>query len=161
MYAFVDLLCCGISADILVNDGLQGAVTLELLQSAVYLVEQLGVALLDSDRVILVSVSSVKDLEAAVCSNIVLSRLLVDNNAVDLIIYQCSNCERTVVELLYMLLTVVTGAVDVAGGAGLNADVLALQIVRRSDIGTVLNDDDLNALCVGIREIYVLLTVPG
>ena len=78
-------------------------------------------------------------------SNIVLSRLLVDNNAVDLIIYQCSNCERTVVELLYMLLTVVTGAVDVAGGAGLNADVLALQIIRRSDIGTILNDDDLNA----------------
>ena len=60
-----------------------------------------------------------------------------------------------------MLLTVVTGAVDVAGGAGLNADVLALQIIRRSDIGTVLNDDDLNALCVGIREIYVLLTIRG
>ena len=95
-------------------------------------VEQLGVALLDSDRVILVSVSGVEDLEAAVCSNIVLSRLLVDNNAVDLIIYQCSNCERAVVELLYMLLTVVAGAVDVAGGAGLNADVLALQIIREA-----------------------------
>mgnify|MGYP000284952934 CR=1 FL=1 len=60
-----------------------------------------------------------------------------------------------------MLLTVVTGAVDVAGGAGLNADVLALQIIRRSDIGTILNDDDLNALCVGIREIYILLTIRG
>ena len=84
MYAFVDLLCCGISADILVNDGLQGAVILELLQSAVYLVEQFGVALLDSDCVILVSVSGVEDLEAAVCSNVVLCRLLIDDNTVDL-----------------------------------------------------------------------------
>ena len=99
MYAFVDLLCCGVSADILVNDGLQGAVTLELLQSAVYLVEQLGVALLDSDRVILVSVSGVEDLEAAVCSNVVLCRLLIDDNTVDLEVLQSSKCAQTIVEI--------------------------------------------------------------
>ena len=80
------------------------------------------VALLDSDCVILVSVSGVENLEAAVCSNVVLCRLLIDDNTVDLAVHQSSNCERTVVELLYILLTVIVGAVDVAGGAGLNAD---------------------------------------
>ena len=96
MYAFVDLLCCGIRGDVLVNNRLYSAVVLQLLQSAVYLVEQLGVALLDSDRVILICVSSVKDLEAAVCSNIVLSRLLVDNNAVNLAVLQSLNGGSTV-----------------------------------------------------------------
>ena len=153
MYTFVDLLCCGIRGDVLVNNRLYSAVVLQLLQSAVYLVEQLGVALLDSDCVILVSVSGVEDLEAAVCSNVVLCRLLVDNNAVNLAVYQCSNCERAVVELLYMLLTVVIGAVDVAGGAGLNADALAFQIIRRSDIGTILNSYGGKVALVPMRSV--------
>ena len=57
-----------------------------------------------------------------------------------------------------MILTVVTGSVDVAGGAALGADHLIAQVVQ-SHIGAFLDDDHLNALGVGVREVHNHLAV--
>ena len=57
-----------------------------------------------------------------------------------------------------MILAVVTGGVDVAGGAPLGADHLLAQIVQ-GHVGAFLDDDHLHALGVGVREVHDHLAV--
>ena len=72
----------------LVHDGLQGAVVLQLLQSAVDGVQQLGVAFGNADGVIFLGVSGVKDLQAGVGRNELLGGGIVDDDGIDLAVVQ-------------------------------------------------------------------------
>ena len=113
---FLLLFLCKLLVDVVCNDLVDGAVSLELFQSGVDLIEQLGVTLLDSCCVILNSVLGVQNLQTLVCLNVSLCRLVIDNNCIDLTIYQSLGCNNTGLKTLYMLLTQIAGAVDVTGG---------------------------------------------
>ena len=123
-------LRCRLSRDILLNDRIDGAIFLEFLDRSIYLLKQLGVILGNRSRILLICVRGVQNLQALVCSDVVLGRLVVDDNTVNLAVNQRRNSERAVVKLLDKLLAVVVGAVQVARGTRLYADVLAFQIVR-------------------------------
>ena len=59
-----------------------------------------------------------------------------------------------------MILAVVVGAVDVTGCAVLHADHLVIcKIVNSENVGILRYDDDLDAGCVGLCEVYVLLAL--
>ena len=47
-----------------------------------------------------------------------------------------------------MILTVIVGAVGVAGGSRLNADGLAPKVVNRSNGAVLFDDDDLSTGCI-------------
>ena len=79
-YGFSQLL----AGDILVNDGLDGAVRLELGQCLVQGCLQRGVVLAQTDGVILVGIVGVQNGQTGVCLDVLLSRRFVDNDAVDL-----------------------------------------------------------------------------
>ena len=59
-----------------------------------------------------------------------------------------------------MIIAVVVGAVDVAGGAPLGADHVVAQGVG-GDLGAFLDDDDLNGGGVGVGEVHDQQTVIG
>ena len=156
---FLLLFLCKLLVDVVCNDLVDGAVSLELFQSGVNLVEQLGVALLDSCCVVLNSVLGVQNLQTLVCLNVSLCRLVIDNNCIDLTVYQSLRCNNTGRSTLYMLLTQVAGAEQVTGGAGLYAYGLISHIFYRSDGGILRDNNSLNTGCIGFGKVNLLSTL--
>ena len=60
-----------------------------------------------------------------------------------------------------VFITEIIGAVDVAGGAALGADLLACQIIGRSNVGIARHDDGLDTLGVGVGEVHDLQALIG
>ena len=78
----------------------------------------------NADGVIFLGVSGVKDLQAGVGRNELLSRGVVDDDGIDLAVVQGLHSGQTVIIGDDIFLAEVIGAVEVAGGATLGADGL-------------------------------------
>ena len=132
------------SGDVLVHDGLQGAVSLQLFQNGVDSVLQRRV-LCHADGVVFLGVAGIQDLQAGVGSNELLGGSVVDDNGIHLTVVQSLHSGQTVIVSHDVFIAEIIGAVDVAGGAALGADLLACQIIRGSNVGAFGNDDGLDA----------------
>ena len=159
---FLDLACgrSALRGDVLLNDGLNGPVGGELGQRAVHGVHQSGVALGHADGVVLVGILGVQNDQAGVGGHELLGRGLVDDHGVHLAVEQILHGHDAVVIGDHMVLAVVVGAVDVAGGGPLGADELLAQVVQ-SDVGALGHDDDLDAGGVAVREVHDQQAVLG
>ena len=145
--------------NILVDDGLDGAVRLELGQRLVQGFLQRGVVLSHADGVILVGVLGVQNGQTGVCLDVLLSRRFVDHDAVDLTGEQVLHGGRAVIKGNHAVLAVIIDAIAITGGAALGADLLAFEIINALDIGAFLHDDDLNAVGVAVGEAHGVLTL--
>ena len=91
-----------------------------------------------------------------------LCRLVVDDNAVDFTggqsVYSISAFVVTFDGAKAGAFNIV-GSIDVTGGAGLYADfpvaAFGSEVINAGDFAVISNNNDLNALGIGIGEVYV------
>ena len=105
--------------DVLVDDGLNGAVGGQLGQRLVDGVEQGGVVLVHADGVVLGDVLGVQNCQTGVGSHKGFGGSGVDDHAVNLTVQQSLHGGSAVVIGGDMIVAVITGGVNVAGGAAL------------------------------------------
>jgi len=122
-----------IITDIVISNGIQSSVILQLLQSLVKLFCKVCIIFGKTDCILLFVKNVLNDLKIIVFLNKFLSRLAVDHYAVNLTLFQSHNSVITFVVSLHCCVFNLC-SVCVTGCSKLNTDLLTLQIICALDL---------------------------